>query len=100
MSERPFVCLVLILVANVLVHGSAPVDTDVLHYAATLEPDIAAKSVKGSVRIRFHTTARVLEFDCGDLTVDTVSAAGAPLQFSVTKYERQVKTSRSSFPIG
>ena len=81
MSERSFVCLVLILVASVMGHGSAQMDTDVLHYAATLEPDIAGKSVKGSVRIRFQTTSTVVELDCGALTVDAVSAAGAPLQF-------------------
>ena len=74
MSERSFVCLVLILVASVLGHGSARMDTDVLHYAATLEPDIAGKSVKGSVLIRFSTTSTVVELDCGELTIDAVRA--------------------------
>ena len=83
MSERLFVCLVLILVASVLGHGSARMDTDVLHYAATLEPDIAGKSVKGSVLIRFSTTSTAVELDCGELTIDAVRAGGAPLQFSV-----------------
>ena len=45
---------------------------DVLHYTATLEPDIAAKSVKGTVSIRFVTDAPEAEFNCGDLTVDSV----------------------------
>ena len=74
MSERLFVCLVLILVASVLGHGSPRMDTDVLHYAATLEPDIAGKSVKGSVLIRFSTSSTVVELDCGELTIDAVRA--------------------------
>src|SRR5215211_1237100 len=90
MSERSFVCLVVILVASVLGHGSARMDTDVLHYAATLEPDIAGKSVKGSVLIRFSTTSKVVELDCGELTVDAVRAAGARLQFSVANRRLRV----------
>jgi aminopeptidase N len=90
MSERSFVCLVLILVASVIGHGSARMDTDVLHYAATLEPDIAGKSVKGSVLVRFQTSSTVVELDCGDLTVDAVRAAGASLQFSVTNHRLRV----------
>jgi aminopeptidase N len=86
MSERLFACLVLILVTSVLGHAS----TDVLHYAATLEPDIAAKSVKGSVLIRFQTTSTTVELDCGDLTIDAVRAAGAPLKFSVTNRRLRV----------
>jgi aminopeptidase N len=91
MSERSFVCLVLILVATVLGHGSPRMDTDVLHYTATLEPDIAGKSVKGSVLIRFATTSTVVELDCGDLTVDAVRAAGAPLKFSVANRRLRIE---------
>lgn len=90
MSERSFVCLVLILVASVLGHGSPRMETDVLHYAATLEPDIVAKSVKGSVLIRFATTSPEVELDCGDLTIDAVRAAGAPLKFSVANRKLRV----------
>jgi aminopeptidase N len=91
MSERSFVCLVLILVATVLGHGSTRMDTDVLHYTATLEPDIAGKSVKGSVLIRFATTSTVVEFDCGELTVDAVRASGAPLKFSVANRRLRIE---------
>jgi aminopeptidase N len=63
---------------------------DVLHYAATLEPDISAKSVKGSVLIRVSTTSSDVEFACGDLTVDSVKSNGAPLQFSVTNHRLHV----------
>ena len=90
MSERSFVCLVVILVASVLGHGSARTDMDVLHYAATLEPDIAAKSVKGTVLIRFQTTSTVVEFDCGELNIDAVRAGRASLQFSVTNRRLRV----------
>ena len=90
MSERLLVCLVLILLANVVGHGSAPMDTDVLHYSATLEPDIAAKSMKGSVLIRVSTTSTAVEFDCGALTIDAVREARAPLQFTVTNRRLRV----------
>ena len=83
MSERSLVCLVLILLATIVGHGSARMDMDVLHYSATLEPDIAAKSVKGSVVIRVSTTSTAVEFDCGELTIDAVREAGAPRQFEV-----------------
>lgn len=80
MSERLLICLVVILLAGVVAHGS-----DVLHYSATLEPAISSKSVKGSVLIRVSTTSSTVEFDCGELTIDAVTEAGAPLQFSVSK---------------
>jgi aminopeptidase N len=79
MSERLFVCLVVILFASVVGHGA-----DVLHYSATLEPDINAKTVKGSVLVRVSTTSPTVEFDCGALNVDAVTESGAPLRFSVT----------------
>jgi aminopeptidase N len=94
MSERSFLCLVVILLASVVGHGSTQPNTDVLHYAATIEPDIAAKSVKGSVVIRFTTTSTDVEFDRGDLTIDAVSAGGAQLEFSVTR--RKVRVSLPS----
>ena len=90
MSERLFACLVLILVVSVLGHGSARMDTDVLHYAATLEPDIAGKSVKGSVLIRFSTTSSAVEFDCGALAIDAVRARSSALQFSVANHRLRV----------
>jgi len=80
MSKKALVCLVLILLASVVSRGSS----DVLDYSVTLEPDIAAKSVKGSVLIRVATTSKTVEFDCGNLTIDAVREARAPLQFSVT----------------
>lgn len=83
MFRRLFVLLGLILLASGINHGFPRMDTDVLHYAATLEPDINAKSVKGSVIIRVSTTSTAVAFDCGDLIIDMVREGKAPLQFSV-----------------
>lgn len=90
MSKRSFVCLVVILLGSVINHGSARMDTDVLHYAVTLEPDISAKSVKGSVLIRVSTTSTAADFDCGELTIDAVSEDKAPLKFSVSNRKLHV----------
>src|ERR1044072_2941889 len=81
MTKNALACLVLILLASVAGHGAAPVD--VLDYSVTLEPDIAAKSVKGSVLILVSTRSTTVEFDCGALTIDDVRQNSKPLQFSV-----------------
>jgi len=88
MSARLLICLIVILLESVVAHGA-----DVLHYSATLEPDISAKSVKGSVLIRVSTTSSTVEFDCGELNIDAVTEAGAPLQFSVTNRRLHVSLS-------
>ena len=91
MAEKRWLCLALIvvgmLIAGQVAHGST---LDVFHYSATLEPDIAGKSVKGTVRIRFSTTSQEAEFNCGDLAIDSVRLAGAPLKFSVTDHRLRV----------
>jgi aminopeptidase N len=71
--------------------ASFGVQADVIHYSATLEPDIANKSVNGSVIIRVRTTSNVVEFNCGHLTIDSVRENGKALQFSVN--DRKVKVS-------
>lgn len=86
MSEKIFLCLVLIISLRMTAFGS----TDVLHYSATLEPDIANKSVKGSVLIRVLATSDVVEFDCGDLVIDSVTENGKPLRFSVNEHKLRV----------
>src|ERR1043166_4369920 len=93
MSEKRWLCLVLSVVA-VVIFSPAARALDVLHYAATLEPDIAGKSVKGSVRIRFVTDAPEIEFNCGDLTIDSVRLAGAALKFSVVDHRLKVSLPR------
>ena len=95
MSERVFLCLLVVLCVGLLAHGSTRMN--VLHYSATLEPDIANKSVKGSVFIRVLTDSKVVEFDCGELTIDLVTENGKPLQFSVSNHKLRVsfvKTTR------
>ena len=65
-------------------------DMDVSHYDVTLEPDISAKAVKGSVQIRVSTTSTAVEFDCGELAIDSVREGNAPLQFSVNNHKLRV----------
>jgi aminopeptidase N len=79
MTKYRWLCLVVVLIASRSAFGAQ----DVLHYAAMLEPDIAAKSVKGSVRIRFSTDSQQAEFNCGNLTIDAVRLAKTALNFSV-----------------
>ena len=85
MSQKRWLALLtivaMVLISKVIAQGSTTMD--VLHYAATLEPDIPGKSVKGTVRIRFSTTSQEVEFNCGELVVDSVRLAGAALKFSV-----------------
>jgi aminopeptidase N len=91
MSKRRWLCLAL-SVAAILPAGEVAfaMRLDVLHYAATIEPDIAAKSVKGTVRIRFVTDAREVEFNCGNLAIDSVRFKGAALKFSVVDHHLRV----------
>src|SRR4029078_433800 len=79
MTKNRWLCLLVVLIG----YGSAFGAQDVLHSAATLEPDIAAKSVKGSVRIRFSTDSQQAEFNCGDITIDAVRLKKTTLKFSV-----------------
>ena len=87
MSEKIILCLVVVLFA------SFGVRADVIHYSATLEPDIANKSVKGSVIIRVRPTSNVVEFNCGDLKINSVNENGRPVQFSVNDRKLQVSLS-------
>lgn len=80
MLKKSFVCLVVILFGSVIGHA------DVLNYDVTIEPDINAKSVKGSVLIRVSTTSTAVEFDCGGLTIDKVSEG----KFSVENHKLHV----------
>jgi aminopeptidase N len=85
--------IVTLLLAADLAHGTESNKIDVLHYAATIEPDIPGKSIKGAVVIQFSIDSdnqSNAEFDCGDLTIDSVRHAGATLQFSVTDHRLKV----------
>ena len=89
MSRVRLLCLVFSVIA-ILFSTQVAYGMDVLHYAATLEPDISAKSVRGTVRIRFVTDSTEADFNCGDLAVDSVRIAGAPLKFSVLDHKLRV----------
>ncbi len=58
---------------------------DVIHYDAQLEPDIAARTLKGSVLIRLVSGADNLDsiaFNCGELTIDSVRENGVLQKFA------------------
>src|ERR1043165_7032233 len=91
MSAKKWLSLVLSVTAILLADQAAQAaGLDVLHYDATLEPDIAAKSVRGTLRIRFTTDAREAEFNCGNLTIDSVRLKGTPLKFSVLDHRLKI----------
>jgi len=66
---------------------------DVLHYDITLEPDIAQKTLAGTASIKFTSNVQGLttvEFDCGDLVVDSVRQGGASREFAITNHHLSV----------
>src|SRR6476620_973387 len=81
------VCLLLLVrVSASPTLESTSASFDVLHYDITIEPDIPTKTLSGSVVIRFMSNIDNLthvEFDCGNLDVETVKQAGVLRQFSV-----------------
>lgn len=89
MADKRWLCLVLSVVA-ILMFTQVAGAMDVVHYAATLEPDIAGKSVKGTVHIRFVTDSPEAEFNCGDLAIDSVRFAGATLKFTVVEHRLRI----------
>lgn len=62
----------------------AGANLDVLHYTARIEPDIAARTLRGEVAIRLAMRsggAQSIEFDAGDLEIDAVREHGKALGF-------------------
>jgi len=90
MSKNRWLCLVVVALGILSSSPSARGAQDVLHYTATLEPDIAAKSVKGTVLIRFSTASQEAVFNCGDLVVDSVRLSGKALKYSVDDHRLSV----------
>src|SRR6185503_7272108 len=92
MTKQRCLCFLMavigVLILRTVANGSTLMD--VLHYSVTLEPDIAAKSVKGSVRIQFVSDSQEAEFNCGNLTIDSVRLAGATPKFSVVDHRLRV----------
>jgi aminopeptidase N len=70
---------------------------DVTHYDVQVEPDIANKTIKGIVRIRFIARTKSLttvEFDCGELTIDAVNEKGEAQKFSQSEHRVSITLSR------
>jgi aminopeptidase N len=94
--QRTLLCFVFLLFIFDLAHGATenhPNNIDVQHYSVTLEPDIAGKAIKGTVVIKFLIESNGLthaEFNCGDLTIDSVRLAGAPAEFAVVDHRLKV----------
>jgi aminopeptidase N len=99
MSKKKWIWLtfgVVWILISLQVANASTQNLDVLHYDVILEPDIAGKSVRGTVRIRFSTEGQEAEFNCGDLAIDSVRLAGAALKFSVA--DHKVRMSLASSP--
>lgn len=78
------------------VAGITP-DLDVLRYDATVEPNLSGKTVKGRVAIDFVLTSPISErvqFDIGELTVDSVTEGGALADFSQDSKRLNVQLGR------
>lgn len=80
-------CLVLLFLCFAIVNQAranyTASDVDVIHYDATIEPDIRGKAIKGTVVIKFLPAREEVEFDCGELTIDSVHYKQKPLKFFV-----------------
>jgi aminopeptidase N len=66
---------------------------DVLHYNVSLEPDMADKTLKGTVQIHFVSKVANLssvEFDCGELEIDAVKQGSAVREYSVKEHRLHV----------
>jgi len=66
---------------------------DVLHYDITIEPDITQKTLTGTAIIKFSSNIKGLDyiqFDCGDLIIDSVKQSGMTRQFSTSEHHLKV----------
>ena len=81
----------LVVVIFLCVGHAGAAQLDVLHYTATLEPDIANKTIKGTVLIKFVSEDAVVEFDCGSLAIDSVQSSGNPLKFTVKDHHVRIE---------
>ena len=90
--NRCIVLLIPLLACAVLPAGAygqaasrtGPALFDVTHYVAHVEPNVAEKTVAGGVLIKFVSLTeglREVEFDCGDLVIDSVLEGGEPREF-------------------
>src|SRR5580704_18896035 len=70
---------------------------DITHYNARIEPNIADKTIKGTVVLHLVVTAQnqsSIELDSGDLTVEAVKEGGAPLDFATRARQLTIRWPR------
>lgn len=70
---------------------------DVVHYDLQLEPDIESKTLKGTVTIRVVSKSAelaALEFNCGDLSIDSVREKGSTQGFKTAEHRLKIALSR------
>ena len=71
---------------------------DVINYDAAIEPDIDSKTVSGKVTIQLadsDSTEHLLEFDSGDLIVDSVRVDGRPQSVDQVDHRLRVIVDRA-----
>ena len=94
--ESAVLCFALLVLAQFSlrsVQAQSAATVDVLHYNITVEPDISSKTLKGSVTIRFRSQTNALssvDFDCGDLEVDSVKQTGVARDFFVKDHHLKI----------
>jgi aminopeptidase N len=74
---------------------------DVVHYDARVEPDLAAKTIQGTVAISFVARGERrdwVELDRGDLTIDSVRDRGMPQEFAPRDRRVRIQLSRPAQP--
>jgi aminopeptidase N len=85
-----FLCVMMVCLSSETATQTHPVEFHasrafhVVHYDVQVEPDLTSKSITGKVVIRVVTLnddVATIEFDCGDLTIDSVRDAGDDLSF-------------------
>ena len=81
----------LVLVLFLCAGHAGAAELDVLHYSVSIEPDIANKTIKGIVTIKFVTDDAFVEFDCGALVIDSVLFEGKPLKFTVKDHRVRIE---------
>jgi aminopeptidase N len=85
--------LIVVLGFQIQAYAQANATFDVRHYSITLEPDIPTKTLKGSVAIRFSANVNNLtsvEFNCGDLAIDSVKQSGMTREFAVSDHRVKI----------
>lgn len=81
------------LLATLTAQAAAQRPIDVVHYDARIAPDLAAKTIGGSVVVTLRTVApslAAIELDSGALSIDAVRLRGVPLAYAVADKKLRV----------